>query len=394
MNIQDKINTIKNQLTSLRTVSKDIIDASETIEGRKEIMDIVDRAFSSAWDSLYRFQCAIQAIYKKFDPTFTFPKFKDNTYNLEWLYTEEHGYILLKIDTSSSIEYNLVSFVGFSSLFYSYQENTEEHTLESTYNFIMSCVQYISKATRKTLCLPIFEPNEVVFLSLFCHYYFDYRIDEHPNLNYIESTRGGIYDDFKRMVFETNGAHPLSVRGSLPIMSHYARKKAAGHYVWADSDPSSFVKDMRSNKALNLREAFNRMESYLNYDFSDEGEKKITFICNVGVSTDAPHYDRRKRLTGVSVKPVSFFSDSLKLGIFSTCMPGDSSSFDEQYIGWIDFNGSTTVFDRYEDVFNCLEDNIVNTLEDNYNFLVEKLPELDKERLRNDMLDYITTEGS
>ena len=201
-----------------------------------------------------------------------------------------------------------------------------------------------------------------------------------------------IHDDFRRMVFETNGSDPLSVRGSLPILSHLARKKTYGDYRWRDSDPSEFVRDMRSNKALKLREAFAEMERRLSHDpegSSEEAEEEITFKCTVGVSTQQPHYSSRKKFPGVSTHPVVSFNDSLQLGLFSTCIESRSSDYGEQCIGWVDFESSVSVYDRHEGIFNCLEDNIVDTLEDNYNFLLEKLPNLDKDRLRNDMLDYI-----
>lgn len=386
------MNKIKDQLTELRNLSKYILAANETIEGRQQYMDIIEshRIFDSSWDAFGRFRRAIQALYNEHDSTFILPKFRCDTYGSDWLYTQEHGYLLLKIDTSS--EYDSLSIIGFAPLFESYKENTKELTLESIYAFIMDCVEYISEVARRMLCLPIFNPNELVFLSLVCHYYFDYRFDAHPDLRYIHSITGAIYDDFKHMVFETNGANPLSVRGNLSILSHYARKKSCGHYRWHNNAPSSFAKDMKSNKALNLRKAFSNMENLLTIQPGssyEERDGKIAFMCTVGFQTREPHYDSRKRLPGVSAKPVSTFSDNMRLGILSTCMPPDSTSFDERHVGWIDFNCSVSIYDRYEHLFNYLEDDIVNTLEDNYNFLLEKLPGLDKKALRNDMLDYI-----
>lgn len=387
------MNKIKDKLTELRNLSKSILAANETIEGRQQCMDIIEsyRIFDSSWDSFGRFRRAIEGIYNKYEPTFILPKLRCDAYGSDWFYTKEHGYLLLKIDASR--EYNPIEIVGFDPLFGSYKVNNgKEHTLESTYTFIMDCIDYISEAARKMLCLPIFNPNELVFLSLVCHYYFDYRFDANPNLNYVHNIRGSMYDDFRRMVFETNGANPLSVRGNLPILSHYARKKSCEHYRWSDDAPLSFAKDMKSNKALNIRKAFCNMENLLTIEPEssyEERDGKIAFICTVGVQTQEPHYDRRKRLPGVSTKPVATFSDSLKLGILSTCMAPDSTSFDERHIGWIDFKSSVSIYDRYESIFNYLEDDIVNTLEDNYNFLLEKLPGLNKDRLRNDMLDYI-----
>lgn len=386
------MNKIKNKLTELRNLSKSILAANETIEGRQQYMEIIEsyRIFGSSWDSFGRFRRAIEELYNKHEPTFILPKFRCDTYGSDRLYTQEYGYLLIQIDTSW--EYNPVEIIGFDPLFESYKENAKEHTLESTYTFIMDCIEYIAEAARRMLCLPIFNPNELVFLSLVCHYYFDYRFDANPHLNYIHNVAGAMYDDFKRMVFETNGAHPLSVRGNLPILSHYAQKRSYGHYLWHDNAPLSFVKDMKSNKALDIRKAFDNMENLLDYDSAigfDERNKKIAFVCTIGFQTQEPHYDRRKRLPGVSAKPVATFSDNIKLGILSTCMPPDSTSFDERYIGWVDFRSGVSIYDRYESIFNYLEDDIVNTLEDNYNFLLEKLPGLNKKALRNDMLDYI-----
>jgi len=225
------------------------------------------------------------------------------------------------------------------------------------------------------------------------HYYLDYEIDLRPDLKHIMNVRGGyILDDFQRMVFETNGANPLSVRGNLPVLSNFAWNNSRGFYRWRDSDPSEFVSDMRSNKALNLRKAFAEMERRLDYDpesAEEEMKDEITFTCTVGVCTQRPHYDNRKKLPGISTYPVVFFNDSLKLGIFATCLDQRRSDYSEPYIGWIDFEGCGSVYERYEGIFSFLEDNIIDTLEDNYNFLLEKLPNLNKERLRNDMLDYI-----
>ena len=378
---------------ALESISTDILNASVTRDGREQILNIVKsyEIFEDSWNAFGRFRNAMEAIYREHDSSFDLPQFKTDAYGLDWVYTVEHGYLLLKIDTSRN--YNAVMVFGLSALFDSYKETTAEHTPESTCYFVMDCIIYLQRAAQKMLSLPIFNSNEFILSSLMYHYYLDYKIDSRPALNHVMNARGSyIQDDFKRMVFETNGSDPLSVRGSLPILSHLARKKTYGHYRWRDSDPSEFVRDMRSNKALNLREAFAEMERRLDYDpegSSEEAEEEITFKCTVGVSTQQPHYNSRKKFPGISTHPVVFFNDSLQLGLFSTCIESRSSDYGEQHIGWVDFESSVSVYDRHEGIFNCLEDNIVDTLEDNYNFLLEKLPNLDKDRLRNDMLDYI-----
>ena len=393
MNIHDKLDKLKNQIMALESISTEIIDNSTTKDGREQILNIANLygIFEDSWNAFGRFRNAMEAIYREHDSSFDLPQFKTDAYGLDWVYTVEHGYLLLKIDTSRN--YNAVMVFGLSTLFDSYKENTEKHTPESTYYFVMDCITYLQRAAQKMLSLPIFNSDEFIFLSLMYHYYLDYKIDSRPALNHVMNARGSyIQDDFKRMVFETNGSDPLSVRGSLPILSHLARKKTYGHYRWRDSDPSEFVRDMRSNKALNLREAFAEMERRLDYDpegSSEEAEEEITFRCTVGVSTQRPHYNSRKKFPGIGTYPIVFFNDNLQLGLFSTCMDPRSSDYGEQCIGWVDFESSISVYDRHEGIFNCLEDNIVDTLEDNYNFLLEKLPILDEDRLRNDMLDYI-----
>lgn len=371
----------------------EIMKASVTKDGRKQILDIVEayEIFDSNWSAFGRFRNAMEVIYKKYDPTFDLPQFKTKAYGLDRIYTVDHGYLLLKIDTAS--EYNAVRIVGFSPFFDAYKEHVEDHSTESTYYFIMDCIQDILRVAQKMLRLPIFNSNEFILSSLMYHYYLDYKIDKRTDLKHVMNVRGSyIHDDFKRMVFETEGSNPLSIRGSLPILSHLARMRSYGHYQWRESDPSEFVRDMRSNKALNLRQAFAEMERRLDHDpegSSEEAEEEIRFTCAVGVCTQRPHYDSQKKFPGISDHPVVFFNDSLQLGLFSTCMDPRSLDYSEQYIGWIDFESSVSVYDRHEGIFNCLEDNIVDTLEDNYNFLLEKLPNLDKDRLRNDMLDYI-----
>lgn len=395
MNIHDKLEELKNKITTLEAVSTEILNScvGGTKHRREQILNIIKsyEIFDLEWRALGRFHGAMEAIYKEYDPTFDFPQFKVSSIGLDWIYTAEHGYLLLKIDTVS--EYKAVTIVGLPSLFNSYKETTTEHTPESTYYFVMDCIQYLQKAAQKMLTLPIFNPNEFIFSCLMYHYYLDYKIETRPSLKHITNVRGGyIHDDFGRMVFETDGSDPLSVRGSLPILSHYARKKTYGHYRWENSGPSEFVRDMRSNKALNLRKAFAEMERRLSHDpegSSEEAEEEITFKCTVGVSTQQPHYSSRKKFPGISAYPVVFFDDSLQLGIFSTCIEPRRLDYGEQYIGWIDFSSIVNVYKRYEGMFNYLEDNVVNTLEDNYNFLLEKLPSLNKDRLRNDMLDYI-----
>ncbi len=396
MNIHDKLDKLKNQITTLEAVSTEILNAcvGETKHRREQILNIIKsyEIFDLEWRALGRFHSTIEAIYKEYDPTFDFPQFKVDSMGLDWIYTTEHGYLLLKIDTVS--EYNAVMIVGLPSLFNSYKENTTERTPESIYYFVMNCIQYLQKVARKMLTLPIFNSNEFILSSLMYHYYLDYKIDRRTDLRHVMSAMGGfIRDDFRRMVFETDGSDPLSVRGSLPILSHYARKKTCGHYLEGYSNPSEFVRNMRSNKALNLRKAFAKMERSLSYDHASShvivGEEEITFQCTVGVSTQEPHYNRRKRFSGISAYPAVFFDDSL-LGLFSTCMDPRSSNYDEQYIGWVDYSSIVNVYKRYESMFNYLEDNVIDTLEDNYNFLLEKLPSLNKDRLRNDMLNYIT----
>ena len=398
MNIHDKLEELKNQITTLEAVSTEILNScvGETQYRREQILNIIKsyEIFDLNWRALGRFHGAMEAIYKEYDPTFDFPQFKVDSIGLDWIYTAEHGYLLLKIDTVS--EHNAVVIVGLPSLFNSYKETTTEHTPESTYYFVMDCIQYLQKAAQKMLTLPIFNPNEFIFSCLMYHYYLDYKIETRPSLKHITSVRCGYYihDDFGRMVFETDGSDPLSVRGSLPILSHYARKKTYGHYREGNSDPSEFVRNMRSNKALNLRKAFTKMERSLSCSpecrHEVVGEEEIIFRCTVGVSTQEPHYNRRKTFPGISTYPVVFFDDSLQLGIFSTCMNPRRLDYGEQYIGWIDFSSIVNVYRRYESMFNYLEDNVVDTLEDNYNFLLEKLPSLNKDILRNDMLNYIT----
>lgn len=393
MNIHDKLKELKNQISLLESISTEIIDNSTTKYGREKILNITKfyGIFEDSWNAFGRFRNAMEAIYREHDSSFDLPQFKTDAYGLDWVYTVEHGYLLLKVDTSRN--YNAVRVFGLSALFDSYKENTAEHTPVSTYYFVVDCITYLQRAAQKMLSLPIFNSNEFILSSLMYHYYLDYRINSNSCLRHVMNARGSyIHDDFRRMVFETNGSDPLSVRGSLPILSHLARKKTYGHYRWRGYDPSEFVRDMRSNKALNLREAFAEMERRLSHDpegSSEEAEEEITFKCTVGVSTQQPHYSSRKKFPGISTHPVVFFNDSLQLGLFSTCIESRSSDYCEQCIGWVDFESSVSVYDRHEGIFNCLEDNIVDTLEDNYNFLLEKLPNLDKDRLRNDMLDYI-----
>lgn len=393
MNIHDKLKELKNQISLLESISTEIIDNSTTRDGREQILNIVNfhAIFEDSWNAFGRFRNAMEAIYREYDSSFDLPQFKTDAYGLDWVYTAEHGYLLLKVDTGRN--YNAVRVFGLSALFDSYKENTAEHTPESTYYFVMDCITYLQRAAQKMLSLPIFDSNEFILSSLMYHYYLDYQINSNSCLRHVMNSRGSyIHDDFRRMVFETNGSDPLSVRGSLPILSHLARKKTYGHYRWSDCDPSEFVRDMRSNKALNLRQAFAEMERRLDHDpegSSEELAEEITFQCTVGVSTQQPHYSSRKKFPGISTYPVIFFNDSLQLGLFSTCMDSRRSDYGEQHIGWVDFESSVSVYDRHEGIFNCLEDNIVDTLEDNYNFLLEKLPNLDKDRLRNDMLDYI-----
>lgn len=393
MNIHDKLKELKNQISLLESISTEIIDNSTTKDGREQILNIANfhGIFEDSWNAFGRFRNAMEAIYREHDSSFDLPQFKTDAYGLDWVYTMEHGYLLLKVDTSRN--YNAVRVFGLSALFDSYKETTAEHTPESTYFFVMDCITYLQRAAQKMLSLPIFNSNEFILSSLMYHYYLDYQINSNSCLRHVMNARGSyIHDDFRRMVFETNGSDPLSVRGSLPILSHLARKKTYGHYRWSDSDPSEFVRDMRSNKALNLREAFAEMERRLDHDpegSSEELAEEITFQCTVGICTQRPHYNSRKKFPGISTYPVIFFNDSLQLGLFATCMDPRRSDYGEQCIGWVDFESSVSVYDRHEGIFNCLEDDIVDTLEDNYNFLLEKLPNLDKDRLRNDMLDYI-----
>lgn len=392
MKIQDKMYTAKDRITAFRKISKMIIDDSATIDGRKQIMEIVEGhpEIGSVWESFNIFVCTLRKIYHKYDPTFYFPRLQSYNNPSDQIYAGEYGYLLLKIDALEE-EDRIVKIVGLSSLYESYQNNTE-HTVESAYRFVMDCIEYFSEVARKMLTLPIFQPNEVVFLSLLCHYYLGYNIETSPSLNHITDWRRMIiYNDFKRMVFETNGAHPLSVRGNLPVLSHYAMKRARGHYRWNNSSaPLEFVKDMKSNKALNLRKAFGRMEELLSGEYPlDENSPKISFGCTVGVSTQAPHYDRYKKIHCISDRPMITDNNSLQLGIFSACGSPRETTFDEKYIGWVDLEGTSTVYKTYEAVFNYFEDDIVDTLEDNYDFLLEKMPELNRERLQRTMLEYI-----
>lgn len=394
MNIQDKMSLAKNQLTAFRTISKTIMDDSITLDGHNKIMALImsHPVFEpGGWDSFPRLVRTLRKIYDAYDPTFVFPKLRTCVYGIDSVYTVEHGYLLLKIDTSENE--NMLKIMGLSSLLESYEANTKEHTAESTYRFVMNCIGYFSDVARKMLCLHIFQPNEVVFLSLLCHYYLDYDIETSPFLNCITDwSMSYIYNDFKRMIFETNGAHPLSVRGNLPILTRYAQKRARGHYRGgAPSELEDFIKNMKSNKALNLKEAFGKMENLLSsaYPLDDEDAKSIFFGCTVGVSTQEPHYDRYKKIHGVSNRPITTDNNSLQLGIFGTCMSPRKSSFNEDYIGWVDFEGTSTIYNTYETVFNFFEDDIITTLEDNYNFLLEKMPKLMKDKTRNAMLEYI-----
>lgn len=391
MNIQDKMSLAKKQLTTFRTISKTIIDDGATIDGHNKIMALIMSypVFESeGWDSFPRLVHTLRKIYEAYDPTFVLPRLRAYTYAIDSDYTVEHGYLLLKIDTFNNE--NMLRIMGLSSLIESYGANTKEHTVESTYCFVMNCIGYFSDLARKMLSLPIFNPSDVVFLSLLCHYYLDYPIDAKFHLDYLTNhSRLWIYNDFKRMIFETNGAHPLSVRGNLPILTRYAQKRARGHYRGGrSSELVDFIKDMKSNKALNLREAFSKMENLLS-SAHDEDAKSIFFGCTVGIRTQEPHYDRYKKIRGVSDRPMMIDNNTIQLGILGTCMSPRGTTFGENYIGWVDFDNTSTIYNTYETVFNSFEDDIISTLEDNYNFLLEKMPELIKDKARNDMLEYI-----
>lgn len=389
MSLQDKLDNIKYQLASLDIISEKIRKDSYTIEGKEKIKAILERhkMFESFWDGPGCFYRAMYELYKEHDPEFSLPRFQNDCYGTGWVYTQEHDYLLLRITTSKY--YGLV-FLGFNHIFDLHKKNTETHTPETTYKFVMNCVGYIESVARKMLTLPIFNANQLIFLSLMQHYYVNCDIEVCPRLEYIIDSDifgDNLGDDFKRMVFETNGSDPLSVRGSLPVITYYARKKALGHYGWAETDPSSLIKDLRSNKALNLRKAFEKMESYLG-NTSANVNKRLDFDCVVGVETE--HYaPDLNRIYGLSDKPVAFFSNRLRFGIFGSCRDPRKTSFGETYVGWTEFDGEEIIYDRFEDLFNCLEDDVVNTLEDNYNFLLEKLPTLREELLRSAMVEYI-----
>lgn len=387
MDLQCKLNKIKNQLTSLEAISEEIRKDSYTIEGQEKIMATLERykIFGAFWDGPDCLSKAMNEIYQQHDPEFVLPRFQNDCYGTGWIYTQEHDYLLLRVSTS---KYCGLEFIGFKHLFNLHKKHTEKHTPETTYKFIMNCVWYIESVARKMLTLPIFNANQLIFLSLMQHYYVNCDIEICPRLeDYIinrDVFGDKLGDDFKRMVFETNGDDPLSVRGSLPVITYYARKKALGH----ETDPSDLIKDLRSNKALNLKKAFDKMESYLG-NSSANVNKRLDFDCVVGVETEHYTFDT-KRMYGLSDKPVAFLSHKLRFGIFGSCRDPRKTSCGETYVGWTDFGGEEIVYDRFKDLFNCLEDDVVGTLEDNYNFLLEKLPVLGKKRLRNDMLGYIT----
>lgn len=389
MNLQEKLDNIKYQLASLDTISEEIRKDSYTIEGKEKIMAILERhkIFESLWDVPGCFYRAMYEIYKEHDPEFSLPRFQNDCYGTDLVYTQEHDYLLLRITTSK--HYGL-TFIGFSHILDLHNKHTEKHTPETTYKFVMRCIGYVESVARKMLTLSIFNANQLIFLSLMQHYYVNCDIEICPRLGYIidrDVFGDHLGDDFKRMVFETNGSDPLSVRGSLPVITYYARKKALGYYNRSETDPSLLVKDLRSNKALNLRKAFEKMESYLG-NTSANANKRIDFDCVVGV--EAEHYAPDiNRVYGLSDKPVAFFSNKLRFGIFGSCRDPRKRSCGEIYVGWTEFDGEEIIYDRFVDLFNCLEDDIVNTLEDNYNFLLEKLPTLREELLRNDMLEYI-----
>lgn len=385
MSLQEKLDNIKHQLASLATISEEIRKDSYTIEGKEKIMATLDRhkIFESFCDGPGCFYRAMVEIYQQHDPEFVLPRFQNDCYDTDWVYTQEHDYLLLRITTS---KYYGIAFLGFNHILDLHQKNTEKNTSETTYRFVMDCVGYIESVARKMLTLPIFNANQLIFLSLMQHYYVNCDIKICPRLEYIidrDIFGCHIGDDFKRMVFETNGSDPLSIRGNLPVIAYHARKKALGHYSREDSGLSLLIKDLRSNKALNLKKAFEKMESRLG-----NTSKRIDFDCVVGVETE--HYTPGlKRIYGLSDKPVAFFSNRLQFGIFGSCRDHYKTSFGETYVGWTDFHGEEIIYDRFEDLFNCLEDDVVNTLEDNYNFLLEKLPALREESLRNSMLEYI-----
>ena len=390
MNLQEKLDKIKYQLASLDTISSEIRKDSYTIEGQKKIMAILDRhkIFEVFWDGFGCFYRAMNEIYQQYGPEFSLPRFQNDYYGTDLVYAQEHDYLLLRITT---FRHYGVAFIGFEHLFDLHKKNTETHTPKTTYRFVMNCVWYIESVARKMLTLPIFNANQLIFLSLMQHYYVNCDIEVCPGLEHYIIDRGvsgdNLGDDFKRMVFESNGSDPLSVRGSLPVITYYARKKALGHYNGADGDSSLLIKDMRSNKALNLRKAFEKMESYLG-NASATVNKRIDFSCVVGVETEH-HVPDLNRMYGLSDKPVAFFTNKLRFGIFGSCRDPRKTSYGETYVGWTEFDGEEIIYDRFEDLFSCLEDDVINTLEDNYNFLLEKLPTLREELLRNSMLEYI-----
>lgn len=389
MSLQEKLDDIKYQLASLNTISSKIREDRYTIEGKEKIISILERhkIFETHWADFSRFYRAMYEIYKEHDPKFSLPRFQSDCYDIDWFYTQENDYLFLRITTS---KYCGIAFTGFDHIFDLHKKNTETHTPDTTYEFVMNCVWYIESVARKMLTLPIFNANQLIFLSLMQHYYVNCDIEICPKLEHIIDR--GIFgdhlgDDFKRMVFESNGSDPLSVRGSLPVIAYYARKKALGHYDQSETDPSRLVKNMRSNKALNLRKVFEKMESYLG-NTSAIIDKRIDFDCFVGVETE--HYTLGlNRIHGLSNKPVVFFGNKLRFGIFGSCRDSHETTFGETYVGWTEFSGEETIYDRFEDLFDCLEDDVVNTLEDNYNFLLEKLPTLMEKLLRNSMLEYI-----
>lgn len=389
MNLQENLDNIKKQLVSLEAISSAIEDEGQTEAGRKKIMSILERhqIFDSLWDGPGCFYGAMAEIYKEHDPEFTLPTFQYNCYGTDLVYTQEHDYLLLRITTFRDL--GIIAFIGFNHLFDLHQERTKKHTPETTYHFAMKCVEYMRLAALKMMILPIFNADQLILLSLMQHYYTDCNIEAYSNLGYVidRSFCGDhLNDDFKRMVFETNGNDPLSVRGSLPFITYRARKKALGHYEWAGTSP--LIEDMRSNKALNLRKAFDKMESYLG-NSSVNPHKRIDFECTVGVETEVYNYPDLRRVYGISDKPMSYFSSRLRTGILGSCRDPRKSTFHEPYIGWIEFDGENPVYHRFEDMFNYLEDDVVGTLEDNYNFLLEKLPTIRKEELRNKMLEYV-----
>ena len=387
--LQNRLLETRHDLEVLQDTSKAILFNTDSGTFNKYIDSDLGKQDILNTASFMRFHVfckMIEDMYRYFQTdNFEFPEIINGHREPASQYSKEGSYVFLSMSTSQ--DDHKLSLWGLEKNFT--RLVNEKASVVDFREYILEIVGYIESCSDSMLDLPIFDANQLTFLSMIHYFYMDGRVYSDRYLEEVCNRHGALLDPVLNLAFSSNGEKVTSLRHNLVSISRMIEANMY-YYAGLGDGLEEFISGVRGRKVLRLRDAFNNMEELLenaaNYGSFSE-VPSVPFRVFVGVATKQANQYQYVRT--ISSGPIQYNGTVLHgmYGLFGTPQTLDSNLYK---IGYSQFGDDDLTAEQVIlDVFNNYDEDIVRVAEDNYNLLLEKLSHLRKDNLRDRLIERV-----